>query len=177
MSTDYGQIGSSLRQREVQYTANRDDYGVWRILDTWHTEMSAMTLTDDLDIPDESEAVLVIKEGQFLALMREVEQQGYIPEETAENNLFEIASEGTSSIGIEQELELQTLQAELAKVLIEKEQLAETVSSLQSQQNSITNGTLKHERAMKVLDNIETMSNKGNLDLDIATLLKTIIAD
>ena len=30
---------------------------------------------------------------------------------------------------------------------------------------------------MKVLDNIETMSNKGNLDLDIATLLKTIIAD
>ena len=42
---------------------------------------------------------------------------------------------------------------------------------------SITNGTLKHERAMKVLDNIETMSNKGNLDLDIATLLKTIIAD
>ena len=177
MSTDYGQIGSSLRQREVQYTANRDDYGVWRILDTWHTEMSAMTLTDDLDIPDESEAVLVIKEGQFLALMREVEQQGYIPEETSENNLFEIASEGTSNIGIEQELELQTLQAELAKVLIEKEQLAETVSSLQSQQNSITNGTLKHERAMKVLDNIETMSNKGNLDLDIATLLKTIIAD
>ena len=42
MSTDYGQIGSSLRQREVQYTANRDDYGVWRILDTWHTEMSAI---------------------------------------------------------------------------------------------------------------------------------------
>ena len=177
MSTDYGQIGSSLRQREVQYTANRDDYGVWRILDTWHTEMSAMTLTDDLDIPDDSEAVLVIKEGQFLALMREVEQQGYVPEETSENNLFEIASEGTSSIGVEHELELQTLQAELAKVLIEKEQLVETISSLQAQQNNITNGTFKHERAMKVLYNIETMSNKGNLDLDIATLLKTIIAD
>ena len=177
MSTDYGQIGSSLRQREVQYTANRDDYGIWRILDTWHKEMSAMTLTDELDIPDDSEAVLVIKEGQFLALMREVEQQDYMPEETSENNLFEIASEGAPSFGIDQELEIQTLKADLERALIEKEQLAETVSSLQGQQNIITNNTFKHERAMKVLDNIETMSNKGNLDIDIATLLKTIIAD
>ena len=173
MSSDYGQIGSSLRQREVQYTANRDDYGIWRILDTWHKEMSAMTLTDELDIPDDSDAVLVIKEGQFLALMREVEQQDYMPEDKAENNLFEIASEGnepSTSSSIDQEGELQALRDERDKLL-------EIVSTLRGQQNAISTNTFKHERAMKVLESIETMSNKGNLDIDIATLLKTIIAD
>jgi|TARA_R110000765_G_scaffold225415_1_gene329431 chorismate mutase len=175
MSSDYGQIGSSLRQREVQYTANRDDYGIWRILDTWHKEMSAMTLTDELDIPDDSDAVLVIKEGQFLALMREVEQQDYMPEDKAENNLFEIASEGnepstSTSSSIDQELEIQALRDE-------RDTLLEIVSTLRGQQNAISTNTFKHERAMKVLESIETMSNKGNLDIDIATLLKTIIAD
>lgn len=173
MSSDYGQIGSSLRQREVQYTANRDDYGIWRILDTWHKEMSSMTLTDELDIPDDSEAVLIIKEGQFLALMKEVEQQDYMPENTSENNLFEIASEGnvpSTNGNIDQELEIQALKDE-------KDQLLEIVSTLRGQQNASTTNTFKHERAMKVLESIETMSNKGNLDIDIATLLKTIIAD
>ena len=71
---------------------------------------------------------------------------------------------------IDQELEIQALKDE-------KDQLLEIVSTLRGQQNASTTNTFKHERAMKVLESIETMSNKGNLDIDIATLLKTIIAD
>lgn len=166
MVQDYGQIGNSLRQRDVQYVANRDEYGIWRILDTWHSEMSAMTLTDNLEIPDDSNAVLVLKEGQFLALMKEVEQQGYMPARTSsEEQLFRIAKEENST----------SREAALEKDLVERvkeiNQLHEALTALQKEKNSSSE---KHELSMRKLELFETMSNKGNLELDIAELLKSL---
>ena len=55
MVNSYGEIGGTLRQRDIQYVAHKDDLGIWRVLDTWHQEMTTKTLTDDLDIPDDSD--------------------------------------------------------------------------------------------------------------------------
>jgi len=164
MSSDYGQIGNSLRQRDVQYVANRDEYGIWRILDTWHPEMAAMTLTDDLDIPDDSNAVTVLKEGQFLALMKEVEIQGYMPSvepNTALGMDFGIAHEGN---GIDQSKELE-------EVIKERDHLLLVIKALEATQVEDQALSDDHEYRMRKLDLYETMSNKGNLDLNVAEMI------
>ncbi len=159
MASDYGQIGNSLRQRDVQYVANRDEYGIWRILDTWHPEMAAMTLTDDLDIPDDSSAVNVLKEGQFLALMKEVEQQGYMPSLSGgESPLFSIGAETIEPAREQSLLDI------IAEVTAERDQLI-------AEQHDNQEATEDHEYRMRKLDLYETMSNKGNLDIEVAELI------
>ena len=159
MASNYGQIGNSLRQRDIQYVAHRDERGTWRILDTWSSEMAAMTLTDDLDIPDTSAAVLVLTEGQFLALMKEVEQQGYMPAESPP--LFNIASEETDH------KEEDVLTDKLMFMTEERNKLlAEQVKNQASSES--------HELSMRKLDLFEIMSNKGNLELEIAEIIKIV---
>jgi hypothetical protein len=167
MSTDFGniEIGNSLRERKVQYVANRDDYGIWRILDTWHPEMTTIQLTDDLDIPDDSDAVLILKEGQFLALMHEVEVQNYMPAANGEKPLFNIADEGLD-LSREEELlkTIAELQQEVADLNIANIVLLEGQTEVQYSSDD-------HEYRMRKLDLYETMSNKGNIDLQVAELI------
>ena len=62
-------IGNILRERDEQYIANRDESGTWRILDTWHDALKTVNPEDDID--DENEAVVILKEGAFISLMKE----------------------------------------------------------------------------------------------------------
>lgn len=167
MVNSYGEIGGTLRQRDIQYVAHKDDLGIWRVLDTWHQEMTTKTLTDDLDIPDDSDAVLVIKEGQFLALMKEVEVQGYRPE-SIRGSFDQIE---THDINNEREYELEE---ELADMTIKRDELLEVIKALRANEQLTSVETEKHSRDMKKLEVIEVGINKGTLDLEMAEIVKSI---
>ena len=69
-------IGNMLRERGEQYVANQDETGTWRILDTWHEALKV--LEPDEDVPDNSLAVTMLKEGAFLSLMKEASRLGVL---------------------------------------------------------------------------------------------------
>jgi len=69
-------IGNMLRERGEQYVANQDETGTWRVLDTWHDALKV--LEPDEDVPDTSPAVNVLKEGEFLSLMKEASRLGVL---------------------------------------------------------------------------------------------------
>ena len=63
-----------------QYVAAKDDKNTWRILDTWHADLKMMNAEDD--ISDDSVAVKVLSEGEFLALVKEAASQGVLENAT-----------------------------------------------------------------------------------------------
>ena len=69
-------IGNMLRDRQEQYVAQKDNTGTWRILDTWHEDLTKLDPEDEID--DASEAVTVLSEGSFLALVREATRLGVL---------------------------------------------------------------------------------------------------
>ena len=69
-------IGNMLRDRQEQYVAQKDNTGTWRILDTWHEDLTKLSPEDEVD--DSSEAVTVLSEGGFLALIRESTRLGVL---------------------------------------------------------------------------------------------------
>ena len=70
-------VGMFLKDREVQYTANRDEVThTWRILDTWHEDL--VNLGPDDDIPDDSSAVTILTEGGFISLVKEAARLGVL---------------------------------------------------------------------------------------------------
>jgi hypothetical protein len=69
-------IGNMLRDRQEQYVAQKDGAGTWRILDTWHEDLTKLNPEDEID--DSSEAVTVLSEGGFLALVREATRLGVL---------------------------------------------------------------------------------------------------
>ena len=70
-------MGNILRERDQQYIAHRDDKTqTWRILDTWHEDLKLINPDDD--ISDDSEAVTIITEGVFHALVREAARLGLL---------------------------------------------------------------------------------------------------
>jgi len=70
-------VGMFLKEREVQYTANKDETtNTWRILDTWHNDL--MNLGPDDEVPDDSPAVKILTEGAFIALVKEASRLGVL---------------------------------------------------------------------------------------------------
>ena len=69
-------IGNMLRERQEQYVAQKDNAGTWRILDTWHADLTKLDPEDEID--DASDAVIVLSEGGFLALVREATRLGVL---------------------------------------------------------------------------------------------------
>ena len=77
-------IGNMLRERGEQYVANQDNTGTWRVLDTWHDALKV--LAPDEDVPDESPAVTIVKEGAFLALVKEASRLGVLQNASMADN-------------------------------------------------------------------------------------------
>ena len=70
-------IGNSLRERDVQYVAVKDETThTWRILDTWHGALK--NLDPESDVPDDNEAVTILTEGGFISLVREATRLGVL---------------------------------------------------------------------------------------------------
>ena len=121
-----------------QYIATKDDKGTWRILDSWHGDLKNMNADDD--ISDESPAVQVLSEGQFIALIKEAAGQGVL-----EN--INISSD-VDTAEIEHELdeksrEIEKLKEQLNKTNQEKQEVERTASH-----------TEEFELKEKAMDNI-----------------------
>ncbi len=77
-------IGNMLRERGEQYVANQDNTGTWRVLDTWNDALKI--LEPDEDVPDDSPAVTIVKEGAFLALVKEASRLGVLQNASMADN-------------------------------------------------------------------------------------------
>ena len=69
-------LGSLAGSSDQQYIAIKDSAETWRILNTWHEDLKMMSAEDD--VPDDSEAVTILSEGQFIALVKEAASQGVL---------------------------------------------------------------------------------------------------
>ena len=78
-------IGNMLSDSGQQYVAAKDDKNTWRILDTWHADLKMMNAEDD--ISDDSVAVKVLSEGEFLALVKEAASQGVLENATFSSDI------------------------------------------------------------------------------------------
>tara|TARA_R110000824_G_scaffold163884_3_gene339800 strand:+ start:307 stop:735 length:429 start_codon:yes stop_codon:yes gene_type:complete len=133
-------LGNMLRERDVQYTALKDETtNTWRILNTWHDDLK--TLSPDDDIPDDSKAVTILTEGGFLALVREAARLGLL-----EN----IVSTGGDT-GEEYEEERQEMSDQLVKYKKE-------LSVLQVRNNESESFRLK-EKALGAILKLAAMSD------------------
>ena len=86
-------IGNILDGGDQQYVAVKDTTGTWRVLNTWHNDLKL--LDADSDIPDDSEAITILSEGQFIALIKEAASQGVLSNATFNNNNEELENELT----------------------------------------------------------------------------------
>ena len=102
-------IGSLLRDRDVQYVALKDEATkTWRILDSWSDALKDLDVEDD--IPDDNNAVQIITEAAFIALIKEATRLG----------VLENASLGGNNVNEDDllalERENQELQEKLSKI-------------------------------------------------------------
>ena len=129
-------MGNALRDRDVQYVASKDaTTHTWRILNTWSDELKNLGVEDE--VSDDSEAVKVLTEGEFIALIKEAARLGVL-----ENATF-----GTG-------------EAELEAVILDKDQeiqkLNETILSLKEDKSKVirqSSHTEEYELKEKAMDN------------------------
>ena len=137
-------VGMFLKDREVQYTANRDEVtNTWRILDTWHEDLANLGPEDDVD--DTSKAVTVLTEGAFISLVKEAARLGTLQNAAFENNS-----------ALEEE----------NRIL--KEQLLELEKSLHTTTKQVhkSEGFLLKQMAMQTMLKLTSMSDIENLTKD-----------
>ena len=137
-------VGMFLKDRETQYTANRDEVtNTWRILDTWHEDLTSLGPEDDIE--DNSKAVTVLTEGAFIALVKEAARLGTLQNAAFENNS-----------ALEEETHA------LRERLLELEKSLHTTT----QQVQKTEGFLLKEMAMQTMLKLTSMSDIENLTKD-----------
>jgi len=108
------EIGTGLRQHSQQYVADRDSTGTWRILNAWHNSLQGFDPDED-DVPDDHEAVTVLTEGAFEAVVKHA---------TAEGVLDGIKFEGVpDAVYAEAEEEIKLLKVEIEELSEKNEEL------------------------------------------------------
>ena len=137
-----------LKDREVQYVAHKDETtNTWRILDTWHEDLT--NLGPDDDVEDDSNAITILTEGGFIALVKEAARLGAIT---------------NASVGGDAELE--------QELLDENDNLKEQVEKLEGKLANIpthadkSESFILKEMAMQTLLKLTSMSDIENLTKD-----------
>jgi hypothetical protein len=143
-------VGMFLKDREVQYTANRDDMtNTWRILDTWHEDLAQLGPEDDIE--DTSKAVMVITEGAFIAIVKEAARLGVLQNANFGENP-ELEEENTA------------LREKLAVLETQPKEVVVTLPPVPQKPQS--EGYLLKEMAMQTLLKLTSMSDIENLTKD-----------
>ena len=141
-------IGNMLSANEQQYVALKDESGTWRILNTWHEDIK--NLNADSDIPDDSDAVVILSEGQFIALIKEAGRLGVLA-----NATFGTGEAELEAVILERDKEIQELHEKILKLEEEKSQVIRSTSH-----------TEDYELKEKAMDNIlklVSMQDMSNL--------------
>ena len=141
-------IGNMLSANEQQYVALKDESGTWRILNTWHEDIK--NLNADSDIPDDSDAVVILSEGQFIALIKEAGRLGVLA-----NATFGTGEAELEAIILERDKEIQELHEKILKLEEEKSQVIRSTSHTEDYE-------LK-EKAMENILKLVSMQDMSNL--------------
>jgi len=148
-------LGSLAGSSDQQYIAIKDGAETWRILNTWHEDLKMMDAEDD--IPDGSEAVTILSEGQFIALIKEAASQGVLSNvsfnDNSEEHEEEIASKDT---------EINELTSENTKL---KSNLEIKNSELEHKSQHSEDYDLK-EKAMDSILKLVSIQDMANLSKD-----------
>ena len=144
-------LGNVLRERDQQYVANRDETtNTWRILDSWSDALKELDVDDE--IPDDSLAVKILSEGEFISLVKEAGRLGILA-----NASFGSGEAELEAVILEKDKEIQNLHENILKLEEEKSQVVRDTSH-----------TEDYELKEKAMDNIlklvsmQDMSNLSN---------------
>jgi hypothetical protein len=149
-------LGNILRERDEQYIANRDEAGTWRILDTWHDALKTINPEDDID--DSNEAVIILKEGSFIALIKEAGRIGIL-DNVSENN-------GRSSEEIDQVLtDYNTAQEKVRSLELKVSEQADELAQLRVHSNRSQDYFIK-EKAMDAVIKLAAMDTIASSNLN-----------
>lgn len=149
-------LGNILRERDEQYIANRDETGTWRILDTWHDALK--TINPEEDIDDSNEAVIVLKEGAFISLMKEAGRIGIL-DNVSENS-------GRSSEEIDQVItEYNTAQEKVRSLELKVSEQADELAQLRVHSNRSQDYFIK-EKAMDAVIKLAAMDTIASSNLN-----------
>jgi len=141
-----------LKDREVQYTANRDEItNTWRILDTWHEDLK--NLGPDDEIEDTSNSVTILTEGAFIALVKEAARLGILQ---------------NAQLGTEEDLDdlLDEKDAEIADLRKQLEAPREVGRLSENKQPKRTEGFVLKEMAMSNILKIVSIADIEGLTED-----------
>ena len=141
-------IGSMLDGMDQQYVATKDEKGTWRILNAWHDEVKMMSAEED--VPDDSPAVTVLTEGEFIALIKEAARAGVL-----ENANFGTGEAELESIILDKDQEIQKLHEDILKLKEEKSEVVRDTSH--SEQYKLK------EKAMESILKMVSISDMANL--------------
>ena len=142
-------MGNILREREQQYVATRDEAtNTWRILDSWNDSLKELDVDDD--IPDTSDAVKILSEGEFISLIKEAGRLGILANATFGTGEAEMEAEI-----LERDKQIQQLHEQILKLEEDKSQVIRDTSH-----------TEDYELKEKAMDNIlklVSMQDMSNL--------------
>ena len=141
-------LGNILSGADQLYVGLKDETGTWRILNTWHEDLKQLDADDD--IPDTSEAVTVLSEGQFIALIKEAASLGVL-----ENVSFSGDTEAY-------EFEIEELQARIEEL---KTELREKTTVIEPKTPHSEEYELK-ERAMETILKLVSIDELSKLSKD-----------
>ena len=141
-------IGSMLDGMDQQYVATKDEKGTWRILNAWHDEVKMMSAEED--VPDDSPAVTVLTEGEFIALIKEAARAGVL-----ENANFGTGEAELEAIILDKDQEIQKLHEDILKLKEEKSEVVRDTSHTEQYK-------LK-EKAMESILKMVSISDMANL--------------
>jgi len=142
-------MGNTLRDRDVQYVASKDEIThTWRILNTWSDALKTLQVEDE--VPDNSSAVNVITEGEFIALIKEAARLGVL-----ENATFGTGEAEYEATILDKEQEIQHLHEEILALQEEKSQVIQDVSHSEDYE-------LK-EKAMNSIIKLVSLQDVANL--------------
>ena len=142
-------IGNMLRDRDVQYVAIKDDLtNTWRILDTWHEDLKSLQPEDEID--DDSEAVKILTEGEFISIVKEAARTGVLA-----NANFGTGEAELEATILEKDQEIQKLHEQILLLEERKAQVLRDVSHSEDYE-------LK-EKAMQSILKLVSMQDMTNL--------------
>ena len=154
-------MGNMLRERDTQYIANRDETTkTWRLLDSWHEALSAYSVDDD--VPDDSPAIKILSEGEFIVLIREAARIGVLENANLGGQEadvdFGIISEEHESTVSEMEKEIVQYKTEISQLKAVNQDLSIKVQR--------SEGFELKEMAMNSILKLTAMSDLDNLSKD-----------
>lgn len=153
-------MGNMLRERDQQYIAVRDEATkTWRLLDTWHETLSGYSVDDD--VADDSPAIKILSEGEFIVLIREAARIGVLENADlgggeADEEAFGIISEEHESRIGEMEQKIVQYKQEISR--LETENKALDVKVQRSEGFELKEMAMNSILKLTAMSDVETLS-------------------